>query len=163
MPVTLDIQQPKPFDLVGSSILIAGNATAFEGTLTIKVSDGHDEVSGFTQVGSLGLRQFQGSISIPANTSFQLTRLFVTLADDTARADGPKVVVPVLFGPKILPGYDGWQPYTVQAGDTLTSIAQSQYGNGDFQPILQANQHIISDPNLIFVGQELRIPRADLA
>ncbi|MEM9810964.1 MAG: LysM peptidoglycan-binding domain-containing protein [Pseudomonadota bacterium] len=163
MPVTLDIQQPQPFDLVGSDIMIAGNAAAFEGTLTINVSDGHDEVTGFTQVGALGLRQFQGSITIPPTNSFTLNRLFVTLADDTATADGPKVVVPVLFGPKILPGYDGWQPYTVKAGDTLTSIAQSQYGTSDFQPILQANQHLISDPNLIFVGQQLRIPRADLA
>lgn len=32
MTVTLDIQQPQPFDLVGPAILIAGNATAFEGT-----------------------------------------------------------------------------------------------------------------------------------
>ena len=38
MTVTLDIQQPQPFDLVGSKILIAGNATAFEGTLSIRVS-----------------------------------------------------------------------------------------------------------------------------
>ena len=45
MPPTLDIQQPQPFDLVGSTILIAGNATAFEGTLSIHVSEGHDEYS----------------------------------------------------------------------------------------------------------------------
>ncbi|MEM6382021.1 MAG: LysM peptidoglycan-binding domain-containing protein [Pseudomonadota bacterium] len=163
MSVTLDIQQPQPFDLVGSKILIAGNAAAFEGTLSIRVSDGHDEFSSFTQVGALGLRQFQGSIDIPETNSFQLTRLFLTLADDTATADGPSVVIPILFGPKILPGYDGWQPYTVQSGDTLTSIAQNQYGSGNFQPIFQANQDVISDPNVIFPGQILRIPRADLA
>ena len=56
MTVTLDIQQPQPFDLVGSRILIAGNATAFEGTLSIRVSEGHDEYASFTQVGSLGLK-----------------------------------------------------------------------------------------------------------
>ncbi|MEO1677623.1 MAG: LysM peptidoglycan-binding domain-containing protein [Pseudomonadota bacterium] len=162
MVVTLDIQQPQPFDLVGQSILIAGNATAFEGTLTIRVSDGHDEVSSFTTVGSLGLRQFQGSIDIPPTAAFTLSRLFLTLADDTATADGPSVVIPVLFGPKILPGYGGWQPYTVQPGDTLAAIAQAQYGAPTFQPIFEANQHILSDPNVIFPGQVLRIPRNDI-
>ena len=128
----------------------------------IHVSEGHDEYSGFATVGSLGLRQFQGSIEIPATQSFQLNRLFLTLADDTGNENGPSVTVPVLFGPRILPGYGGWRPYTVQAGDTLTAIAQAQYGNGDFTPILEANQHVLADPNLIFPGQVLRIPRNDL-
>lgn len=155
------IQQPQPFDLVGSDILIAGAAVAFEGTLTINVSEGHDDYSSFTTVGSLALKQFQGHINIPDSNSFQLNRLFVRLADDTGNENGPAITVPVLFGPKILPGYTGYRNYTVQSGDTLTKIAQSEYGNGDFQPILQANQNIISDPNLIIVGQTLRIPRND--
>ena len=162
MSVTLDIQQPQPFDLVGSEILIAGNATAFEGSLSVRVTEGHDEFTTSLSVGSLGLRQFQGSITIPDTNAFKLTRVFLSLADDGATADGPSVLIPLLFGPLILPGYRGWQPYTVQSGDTLTSIAQSQYGNADFQPILNANQHIITDPNLIFPGQILRIPRDDI-
>ena len=162
MTITLDIQQPQPFDLVGSKILIAGNAAAFEGTLSIRVSDGHDEYASFTNVGSLGLKQFQGFIDIPDTNSFQLNRLFLTLADDTGNENGPAVVIPVLFGPKILPGYGGWQPYTVQAGDTLTKIAQQQYGDSNFQPILEANQNVVTNPNLIFPGQVLRIPRNDI-
>lgn len=162
MTVTLDIQQPQPFDLVGSRILIAGNATAFEGTLSIRVSEGHDEYASFTQVGSLGLKQFQGYIDIPDTNQFQLNRLFLTLADDTGNENGPSVVIPVLFGPRILVGYGGWQPYTVKSGDTLTKIAQDQYGNGDYQPIFDANQHILSSPNVIFPGQVLRIPRNDI-
>ncbi|PVB59937.1 LysM peptidoglycan-binding domain-containing protein [Labrenzia sp. 011] len=162
MTITLDIQQPQPFDLVGSRILIAGNATAFEGTLSIRVSEGHDEYAAFASVGALGLRQFQAAIDIPASNSFQLDRLFLTLADDSGNENGPSVVIPILFGPKILPGYGGWQPYTVKAGDTLTRIAQEQYGSSNFQPIFQANQHILNDPNLIFPGQVLRIPRNDI-
>lgn len=162
MSVTLDIQQPQPFDLVGSTILIAGNATAFEGTLSITVSEGHDEYSSFSTVGALGLRQFQGSIEIPESNAFKLSRLFLTLADDTGNENGPSVVIPVLFGPKILSGYQGWQPHVVRRGDTLTKIAQQYYGTNVYQPILEANQHVISDPNLIFVGQVLRIPRNDL-
>lgn len=155
------IQQPQPFDLVGNDILIAGTAVAFEGTLTINVSDGHDDYSSITNVESLALKQFQGHIDIPDNNSFQFNRLFVRLADDTGNENGPAVIVPVLFGPKILPGYTGYRNYTVQSGDTLTKIAQDVYGSSDFQPILQANQNIISDANLIFVGQTLRIPRND--
>lgn len=157
----LDIQQPQPFDLVGQTILIAGNAVAFEGTLTIHVSEGHDEYSSFTTVGSLALRQFQGEITIPDDAAFQLTRLFLTLADDTGNEDGPRVIIPVLYGPKILPGYTGYRNYTVRPGDNLTKIARAEYGNDNFQPIFQANQHIINDPNLIFAGQVLRIPRND--
>ncbi|MEL6682682.1 MAG: LysM peptidoglycan-binding domain-containing protein [Pseudomonadota bacterium] len=162
MSVTLDIQQPQPFDLVGSEILIAGNATAFEGSLSVRVTEGHDAYSGALTVGALGLRQFQGSITIPENNAFKLTRVFVSLADDGATLDGPSVLIPVLFGPLILPGYRGWQPYKVQSDDTLTSIAQDQYGDSDFQPILQANQHVVTDANLIFPGQVLRIPRNDI-
>lgn len=162
MSITLDIQQPQPFDLVGADILIAGNATAFEGTLGVTVSEGHDEYSGFVTVGALGLRQFQGVFSVPASHSFQLSRVFLTLADDSGNENGPSVVIPLLFGPKILAGYAGWQPHVVRAGDTLTKIAQQHYGTNDFQPIFEANQHVLSNPNLIFPGQVLRVPRADI-
>ena len=162
MSVTLDIQQPQPFDLVGSRILIAGNATAFEGSLSLSVTEGHDAYNAVATVGSLGLRQFQTGIDIPDTNLFQLDRVFVTLADDGATADGPRVTIPVLFGPRIMPGYKGWQPYTVQSGDTLTSIANAQYGSPDFQPIFRANAHILTSPDLIFPGQVLRIPRDDI-
>jgi len=161
MITNLDIQQPGPFDLVDNTILIAGSAVAFEGTLTINVSEGHDEFTSFITVGSLALRQFQGDITIPDTAAFQLTRLFLRLADDTGNENGPSVTIPILYGPKILPGYTGYRNYTVQPGDTLTSIAQSEYGTSDFQPIIGANQHVISDPNLIFAGQVIRIPRND--
>ena len=161
MNSNLDIQQPQPFDLVGQTILISGNAVAFEGTLTINVSDGHDEFTSFTTVGSLALKQFQGEITISDNPAFLLTRLFLRLADDTGNENGPSVTIPILYGPKILPGYTGYRNYTIQPGDTLTKIAQNQYGNANFQPIFEANQHIISNPDLIFAGQVIRIPRND--
>lgn len=162
MTITLDIQQPQPFDLVGSQILFGGNAAAFEGSLSVGVTEGHDEYATTASVGSLGLRQFQGSIDIPDTNLFKLNRLLIRFADDGATADGPSVIIPILFGPRILPGYRGWQPYTVQPGDTLTSIAEAQYGNANFQPIVEANQPVLTDPNLIFPGQVLRIPRDDI-
>ncbi len=157
----LIIQQPQPYDIVGSDILISGTAVAFEATLTINVTEGHMDYNSFTMVGSLALKQFQGHIAIPDVHEFQLSRLFLTLADNTATADGPAVTIPILYGPKIMAGYTGFRHYTVKSGDTLTKIAQSEYGNNNYFPIMEANQNIISDPNLIIVGQVLRIPRND--
>jgi LysM repeat protein len=47
-------------------------------------------------------------------------------------------------------------PYTVQAGDTLTSIAQKC--SVDYSTLLTANGNI-TNPNLIFPGQAVNIPQ----
>lgn len=158
----IDIQQPQPFDLVGNEILIAGNAVGFEAHLTIKVSEGHDEITGAATVGATSIRQFQASITIPDDVAFTLNRLFVTLTDDSGGGEGPipTVTVPVLYGPMILPGYLGYLEHEVVSGDTLSAIAQRFYEDATkWRPIQQANQHIVPDPDLIFPGQVLRIPR----
>lgn len=162
--MNIEILQPRPFDLVGSTILVAGNAVAFEGTLSISVSEGHDEYHGFASVGATSIRPFQGSIEIPAVNAFKLDRLFVTFSDDTGGEEGSmpaRVTIPVLFGPRIMPGFGGYWLHTVVPGDTLTAISR-HYFDGDASKvsvIQRANQHIVTDPNLIFVGQLLRIPR----
>ena len=110
------------------------------------------------------IRQFQASIPIPADTPFTLDRVFVQVSDDSGGEDGvapPTVVVPVLFGPRILPGYSGYWLHTVVAGDTLSALSTQYFGDTSKVGVIQrANQHIVPDPNLILVGQELRIPRA---
>jgi hypothetical protein len=50
--------------------------------------------------------------------------------------------------------------YTVVAGDTLSKIAQKFYGDPSQWPrIFEANRDQLSNPNLIFPGQVLRIPQ----
>lgn len=161
--MNIEILQPQPFDLVGSRILIAGNAVGFEGVLSVSVTEGHVQVDGTANAGSIALRQFQAEIEIPADAPLQLDRLFVTLTDDGGGGEGitPTATVSVLYGPRILPGYIGYRTHTVQSGDTLTAISNAFYGNGGQVSVIQrANAHIISDPNLIFPGQVLRIPQA---
>lgn len=161
--MNIEIQQPKPFDLVGQTIMIAGNAVGFEGHLSISVSEGHVQFDAAASAGAIALRQFQATIDIPDTPDFQLDRLFITVTDDSAGGEGviPTVHVPVFYGPRILPGYTGYRNYTVAAGDTLTSISNAQYGNaGQVSVIQRANAHLITDPNIIFPGQELRIPIA---
>lgn len=51
--------------------------------------------------------------------------------------------------------------YEIQSGDTLGAIAKRYYGNAnDYPKIFEANQEVIIDPDKIFVGQKIRIPRA---
>ena len=50
--------------------------------------------------------------------------------------------------------------YTVQPGDTLGALAQRFYGKASLYPkIFEANRDILNDPNLIKVGQKLKIPK----
>jgi len=164
--MNIHIQQPAPFDLVGKEILIGGNAVGFEGTLTVRVHEGHDEFTSFVNAGALALRQFQGSVTVPDDTAFKLSRLFLTISDDTGgggdEAPIPSVTLSILYGPLILPGYTGYRERVVVSGDTLSAIANDEYGDPSmFGVIQQANQHIVPDANVIFPGTVLRIPRND--
>ncbi|MBN1352904.1 peptidoglycan-binding protein LysM [candidate division KSB1 bacterium] len=50
--------------------------------------------------------------------------------------------------------------YTVKSGDSLSKIAKNYYGNAMKYPaIFEANREVIKDPNLIYPGQVLRIPK----
>ena len=157
-----EIQQPKPFDLVGNPILIGGVGSGFEAILQYRVHDGHDERTGhFTVGGGTGEHgQFHLSIDV-SGAVFQLDRLFVEVFEESA-ADGSeinKVIVPVIFGPNIVPGYVGFRLHTVQRGDTLAKIAHNHYSDPRrFQDIVRANPLVISDPDRIFPGQALKLP-----
>ena len=49
--------------------------------------------------------------------------------------------------------------YEVKAGDTLSKIAKTEYGDANaYMQIFEANKPMLSDPNKIYPGQQLRIP-----
>ncbi len=49
--------------------------------------------------------------------------------------------------------------YTVQSGDTLSGIALALFGDASRWPeIFEANRDHVSNPNMIYVGQVLKIP-----
>lgn len=54
---------------------------------------------------------------------------------------------------------DATQWHEVKKGDTLSKIAAKYYGDpGLYTTIFEANRDKLKDPNLIRIGQKLRIP-----
>ena len=54
---------------------------------------------------------------------------------------------------------DTGRTYVVVSGDSLSKIAKREYGDAKKWPmIFEANRSLIKDPDLIYPGQELRIP-----
>ena len=50
--------------------------------------------------------------------------------------------------------------YVIESGDTLWAIAEKFLGAGNRYPeIFEANREVIEDPDRIFPGQKIRIPR----
>ena len=55
--------------------------------------------------------------------------------------------------------FDATQYHEVKKGDTLWKIAEHYYGDGSlYKDIFEANKDILKDPNVIKVGQKLKIP-----
>ena len=76
-----------------------------------------------------------------------------------------KIQVQGAPAPSTLPGPGGpsageVQIHEVKPGDTLGAIAQRFYGKASLYPkIFEANRDILANPDLIKVGQKLKIPK----
>jgi nucleoid-associated protein YgaU len=54
------------------------------------------------------------------------------------------------------------ETYEVKSGDSLSRIAKHVYGDGKaWQRIYEANRDVLKDPDKIFPGQVLKIPKKD--
>ena len=88
-------------------------------------------------------------------------------ANDTQQADTTTKDIlliapaPTVMAPPILiaPAPTAAPMYEVVKGDCLWSIAREQLGSGSrWEEIYQLNQDVIAAPELIFPGQQLRLP-----
>ena len=157
----IKVLQPQPFDIVDQRVQIAGVGSGFEATIGLRVRDGRSQqlARTFVNAGGMGaLGNFQAAVQLPEvpSTSEGFVEVF-----DAGGADVPlnMVVVPVVFGEHLVPGYFGFSLHTVVQGDTLSGIAQEAYGDASqFSRIFAANCNQLSDPNLIRPGQQLRVP-----
>lgn len=155
------LDQPRPNDLVGDPVLLAGSGGGFEATINIRLLDANGVPVADTFTMSRNLTApWQAQVVLPE--SLTTTRGVVEVAPSTGADDVPaRVSVPVLFGTRIVSGFGSWFLHVVQQGETLSGIAASAgplYIGSGWEPIFQANADILHDPNLIHPGQVLRIP-----
>ena len=162
--MSIEIQQPRPHDIVGDTVMIAGTAGgAFEANFNYRISEGHDEVTGYFMAGDGigGHGQFQVTQDV-STASFRLHTAFVQVFHVSPRdgAELDRQIVPIILGRLIVPGYDTYLEHVVSSGETLWGIAQEHYGNGSLYPRLVHANPTITDPNVIHPGDVIRVPRA---
>lgn len=161
-PIT--VRQPQPFDLVDDPVVVCGVGTGFEGVIAARVRDGNGTalVQVAIPAGGTGIwGNFHATLAlggIPATPQGTLEVFGPSAAGDGTELH--KVIVPITFGRALLDPYHGFAQYTVVSGDTLSGIAQQWYGDATQWPrLFEANRHQLSNPDLIFPGQVLRIPQ----
>ena len=161
-PIT--VRQPRPFDIVDDPVAVCGIGTGFEATFSARVRDasGNElvQVAIMAGLGNGALGNFHAELPLGAVPGTPQGTLEVFEASAHDGTELHKVVVPVTFGRALVDPYGGFLQYTVEGGDTLSAIARRFYGDGNlYRRIFEANRDQISDPNLIFPGQILRIPQ----
>lgn len=162
--MSIDVQQPRAYDLVTDQIQIGGVAGgAFEAQFNYRIHEGHDEVVGafMSGDGAGGHGQFHLTANV-SGAAFNLAQIFVEVYHVSPKdgAELDKVVVPVLLGRIIVPGYRNYLEHTVAPGETLWSIATHYYGSGNlYYRLVAANPQTISNPNLIHPGDVIRVPQ----
>jgi nucleoid-associated protein YgaU len=164
MPIpNISVRHPRRDDIVDDPVEVAGVGTGFEGTLVARLRNatGEEIAKRSFQAGGTGIwGSFFFRIDVPGvpNRPRGTLEIFEESAEDGSEIF--KRVVPILFGRALQNPYHGFTVYTVQSGDTLSSIADEFYGDSDrFSTIFQANRNVLDDPDEIFPGQELRIPQ----
>jgi nucleoid-associated protein YgaU len=155
------LDQPRPNDMVGDPVLLAGSGGGFEATISIRVLDANGVVVADTFTMARNLTSpWQAQVPLPG--ALTTSRGVVEVGPSTGADEAPaRVSVPVFFGTRIVAGFGSWFLHVVQQGETLSGIAADAgplYVGSGWQPIYEANADIVADPNLIHPGQVLRIP-----
>jgi nucleoid-associated protein YgaU len=160
----LTVRQPQPFDIVNDPVKVCGIGTGFEGRFSARIRDANGNQLALSSIAAGGTGiwdNYQISIALGGVPSTPQGSLEVF--EFSPRGDGTelnKIIVAITFGPALLDPYHGFVQYTVVSGDTLSAIAQRFYGDGNQWPrLFEANRDRITNPNLIFPGQVLRVPQ----
>lgn len=160
---TISLRHPRPYDIVDDPVEVAGVGTGFEGTLHARLRNaaGNEIATRFFDAGGTGIwGNFFFRIDTPGIPSRPQGTLEVY---EISAADGSEVdkqVVPIVFGRALVNPYQGFAVHEVKQGETLRAIADQWYGDpGRFRTIFDANRNLLTDPDVIFPGQLLRIPQ----
>jgi LysM repeat protein len=91
-----------------------------------------------------------------------VVRYFNSLIDTENTINRIKLAAPAVAAPKpeVVAPAETELFHQVVAGDTLSALAQKYYGKaGMYMKIYEANRDILTNPDLIKIGQKLRIPK----
>jgi hypothetical protein len=159
----ISLRHPRAHDIVDDPVEVAGVGTGFEGTLQARVRDssGNELAQRSFEAGGTGVwGNFFFRIDVPGIPSRPRGSLEVFEFSANDGSEINKQVVRLVFGRALVDPYHGFAVHTVQAGDTLSAIADQFYGDrARFTTIFEANRNVLDDPDVIFPGQELRIPQ----
>ena len=159
----ISLRHPRPHDIVDDRVEVAGVGTGFEGTLQARLRDasGAELIQRHFQAGGSGIwGNFFFRIDTPGVPSRPRGTLEVFELSAKDGSEIHKRVVPIVFGRSLVDPYAGFAVHAVKAGETLSGIATQWYGDpGRFRTIFEANRNQLSDPDVIFPGQMLRIPQ----
>ncbi len=164
----IQVRQPAADDLVGDSFVVAGLGAGFEGTIGLRVCNPRGVVIGTgsaqASAGGVGVGEFSATLSLDRAPQAGTRLSLQVFGDNPGLPDeGPdpgfdlREVEVVYF-----PGLRGYLLYRVESGDTLTAVVRKtrDFGRTTVAKIVAANPRI-TDPDVIRVGQRLRIPLQD--
>jgi nucleoid-associated protein YgaU len=159
----ISVRHPKPNDIVDDPVEVAGVGTGFEGTLQARLRNaaGNEIAQRHFQAGGTGIwGNFFFRIDVPGVPNRARGTLEVYEISAENGEEIHKRVIPIVFGRALVDPFQGFALHTVVAGDTLSEIADTFYGDpSKFQIIFAANRDQLSDPDVIVPGQVLRIPQ----
>lgn len=98
--------------------------------------------NGFDLTVSISLKQYISVTTIDINISSD-----GTATEEKTRVESPQAPIPQN------------ESYTVKKGDTLWALAKYYYGDGSKYKLIASANPQITNPNLIYVGQVLVIPK----
>jgi nucleoid-associated protein YgaU len=159
----ISLRHPRAHDIVDDPVEVAGVGTGFEGTLQARVRDaaGNELAQRSFQAGGTGIwGNFFFRIDVPGIPSRPRGTLEVYEVSAEDGSEINKRVVRIVFGRALVNPYTGFAVHRVRAGETLSEIADQWFGDpSKFTIIFEANRNVLDDPDVIFPGQQLRIPQ----
>ena len=162
-PRRISLRHPRAHDIVDDPVEVAGVGTGFEGTLQARVRDGRGRelASRSFQAGGTGVwGNFFLRLDVPGVPDGPHGVLEVVEVSAEDGSELGTVVRPIVFGRALRDPYLGFAVHRVSSGETLRSIAEQWYGDASaFRTVYAANRDRLTDPDLIVVGQHLRIPQ----
>lgn len=159
----ISVRHPRPHDIVDDPVEVAGVGTGFEGTLQARLRNhaGDEIAQRHFNAGGTGIwGNFFFRIDVPSVPGRPRGTLEVYEISAEDGGEINKRVVPIVYGRALVDPFTGFTVHTVAPGDTLSSIADTFYGDpAKFRIIFAANRNQLDDPDVIVPGQVLRIPQ----